>query len=132
MWKKSDDAHDMAGSKDDALIWLAENGHMTGDTSPNTSPEPEPEASRDTSDPATTDGGETVEFPENPDAGGDSDPEPSDTVDPNPECPADGCDGEIVDATAMMRQRPDLSAEHKQLLRESDFVCAGCGGVFDQ
>ena len=136
MWKKQDEAHDMADSKDDALIWLSENGHIGGDTSPETEPTPEPDTSPtpspDTGEPATTDGG-GVTFPENPDAGDvEEEVAPAVESDPEPECPADGCDGEIVDTTAMLRRRPELSAEHKQLLLESDHVCVECGGVFDQ
>ena len=129
IWKKEDEAHDMAESKDDALIWLSENGHIAGDTSDDTEPSPEPDTSpgpsTDTSEPATTDGGESVEFPEAPES---NEPDPVDESDPD--CP--GCQpGDVVDATEMMRRRPDLSADHMELLRESDYACVQCGGVFD-
>lgn len=73
MWKKSDDAHNMAESKDEALVWLAQHGHLT-DTSTDM---PTTDTSSDTS-PDTSSGG--VEFPENPDADPDPDPEPDEEV----------------------------------------------------
>lgn len=139
IWKKTDGDHDVGESKDEATIWLAENDHIAGDTSPDTSADPEPDTSTtsapDTSDPVTTDGGQSVEFPENPDADAASDPEPDppvddDPTDADPVCPKCG-PGDVVDATTVLRSRSDLNAEHRELLRTSDYVCERCGGVFD-
>ena len=135
MWKKQDSPHDMADSKDDALIWLSENGHIGGDTSPTVEPDTSATGSADTSEPATTDGGTAIEFPENPDAtstdGGDDTP-----ADPRADTPRGVCHGcgsyNVEDASKVARERPQLPAEHRRLLMQSDRVCVDCGGVWDE
>ncbi|TKX79268.1 hypothetical protein EXE53_16705 [Halorubrum sp. SD626R] len=133
MWKKQDEDHDMWESKDEALVWLAENGHMSRDTSetdtsPNESASTSPADGGDTADPATTDGG-SVAFPENPDA--DDDPAVKDNPEPDTHvCPSCGS-AKVVDADRTLREIPNLSDRHRTTLKTHDKHCIDCGEVFN-
>jgi len=130
IWKTQADDHDMAESKDGALVWLAENGHMSGDASP---VDMSADASSDTpTEEATTDGGDApISFPENPDA--DDDPEPASNDDPAPEsiaCPS--CDSDrVVDSDRTLREIPNLAVRHRTALKKHDKHCVDCGEVFN-
>lgn len=69
IWKKQDDEHDMAESKDDALIWLSENDHITRDTGPSM-------AADDEDDPEPTQQPESSDNPVMGSADPDADPNP--------------------------------------------------------
>lgn len=66
IWKKQDDKHDMADSKDSALIWLSENDHITSDTGPSMS---------DPDDAETSDGADSSGNPVMGSADPDADPD---------------------------------------------------------
>lgn len=138
MWKKEDVDHDMVESKDEGLIWLADNGHMGGDASESVSPADASDASPDTSGAGSTstestDGGTAVKFPQNPDATDATDDTPADPRADTPRGVCHGCGSHNVeDASKVARERPQLPAEKRRLLMQSDRVCVECGGVWDE
>lgn len=128
VWKKQDESHAVAESKDEAIIWLADEGHIQTEGGSDVSP----------AEAVGSDGGSVEEssptFPAAPDKGNDDggNADAGSTQDADPViCPA--CNSEeIADAQAVVRnQSQHLNAEHLDLLRDSDYVCRECGGVFD-
>lgn len=135
LWKKQDEDHRHVNSKDEGLIWLSQEGHLTGDTSPDTSPQ----SGADTDAPDTpaataTDGGATtLDVPSGPDDSTPAQDRESATRDAAcPQCDR-GPEKQYVYRSDEYLEKAGsrLPRETYEAIEKHEFVCANCWKGFD-